>query len=316
MKATFIGFLFILITFYVGHAFPTNPKIMVIPMDSWCQENGFWTMYENQGQIIGSPNYEQAFQESRDLMQVVSKINTLMADRGFPLADMSQSIKNNARRTARNSLTVSKTTGSQLLTSSLDELNRQAKADIYIEVDFSINNVGPKKSLTYNIRALDSYTGKQVAGAGGTGIPTFTSEVPVLLEEAVIGHMDNFIARLQSYFDDCRTYGREITLELGVFDSNAGIDLESEFDGIELSEIIEKWIADNTINSQYLTSESTESILLFENVRIPLLKENGNPQDAGGFANELRKFLGKNYGLKTKNNSPSLGYAQIIIGDK
>ena len=293
-----------------------NPKIMVVPMDTWCQERGFWNVYENQGEIKGTPNYEQAVQDSRELMLVISKINNLMSDRGFPLADLSQSIKNNTRRTARNTLTTSKTSGSSLAVSALDELNRQAKADIIVEVDFSYNTVGPKHSVTYNLRALDAYTGKQVPGADCTGTPTFTSEIPVLLEEAVVGHMDNFISRLQYHFDDCRENGREVVIEVGVFDNGSGTDLESEYDGSELSEIIENWMAENTVKHQFLTSETTESIMLFENVRIPLLKENGMPQDASGFANELRKFLRTKYGIESKNNSPSLGYAQIIIGEK
>lgn len=293
-----------------------KPKIMVVPMDTWCQERGFWNVYENQGEIKGSPNYEQAVQDSRELMLVISKINSLMSNRGYTLADLSQSIKNNTRRTARNTLTTSKTSGSSLAVSALDELNRQAKADIIVEVDFSYNSIGPKHSVTYNLRALDAYTGKQVANAEGTGAPTFTSEIPVLLEEAVVGHMDNFISSLQSHFDDCSENGREVVIEIGVFDNGSGIDLENEYDGTELSEIIENWVAENTVNHQFLTSETTESIMLFENVRIPLQKENGMPQDASGFANELRKYLRTKYGIESKNNSPSLGYAQIIIGEK
>lgn len=293
-----------------------NPKIMVVPMDTWCQEREFWNNYENQGDIKGAPNYEQAVQDSRELMLVISKLNNLMNDRGFPLADLSQSIKNNARRTARNNLTTSKKSGSSLAVTPLDELNRQAKADIIIEVDFSYNTVGPKHSVTYNLRALDAYTGKQVAGVEGTGTPTFTSELPLLLEEAVVGHMDNFISSLQGYFDDCRTNGREVTIEIGVFDNGSGIDLESEYNGTELSQIIENWMAENTVGHKFLTSETTESIMLFENVRIPLLKENGMPLDAGGFANKLRNFLKTKYNIETKNISPSLGYAQVVIGEK
>lgn len=316
MKTILTSIILFLTCIMSGYAAPKNPKIMVIPMDVWCQENGFWNLYENQGEIKGSPNYEQAFQESRELMLVISKINNLMSDRGFPLADMAQSIKNNSRRTSRNSLTTSKNSGSSLAISPLDELNRQAKADIYVEVDFGLNNIGPKHSVTYNLRALDAYTGKQIAGVEGTGIPTYTSELPVLLEEAVVGNMDNFILRLQSHFDDYIENGREIVLECGVFDDGSGVDFESEFEGTELSDIIEKWIAENSVNQRYLTSEKTEDILLFEDVRIPLLKKDGNPQDASGFANELRKFLQSKYGIKTKNNSPSLGFAQIIIGEK
>lgn len=316
MKLRLINAFLMLAVACTAFAQGKNPKIMVVPMDTWCQERGFWNVYENQGEIKGTPNYEQAVQDSRELMLVISKINNLMSDRGFPLADLSQSIKNNTRRTARNTLTTSKTSGSSLAVSALDELNRQAKADIIVELYFSYNTVGPKHSVTYILRALDAYTGKQVAGANGTGTPTFTSEIPVLLEEAVVGHMDNFISRLQSHFDDCRENGREVVIEVGVFDNGSGTDLESEYDGSELSEIIENWMAENTVKHQFLTSETTESIMLFENVRIPLLKENGMPQDASGFANELRKFLRTKYGIESKNNSPSLGYAQIIIGEK
>ena len=316
MKSRLINAFLMLAVACTAFAQGKNPKIMVVPMDTWCQERGFWNVYENQGEIKGTPNYEQAVQDSRELMLVISKINNLMSDRGFPLADLSQSIKNNTRRTARNTLTTSKTSGSSLAVSALDELNRQAKADIIVEVDFSYNTVGPKHSVTYNLRALDAYTGKQVAGAEGTGTPTFTSEIPVLLEEAVVGHMDNFISRLQSHFDDCTENGREVVIEVGVFNNGSGTDLESEYDGSELSEIIENWMAENTVKHQFLTSETTESIMLFENVRIPLLKENGMPQDANGFANELRKFLRTKYGIESKNNSSSLGYAQIIIGEK
>lgn len=316
MKLRFINTILMLLVACALFAQGKNPKIMVIPMDTWCQERGFWTVFENQGEIKGTPNYEQAVQDSRELMLVISKINNLMSDRDFPLADLSQSIKNNTRRTARNTLTTSKTSGSSLSVSALDELNRQAKADILVEVDFSYNTIGPKHSVTYNLRALDAYTGKQVAGVNGTGTPTFTSEIPVLLEEAVVGHMDNFISRLQAHFDDCREKGREVVIEVGVFDNGTGTDLESEFEGSELSEIIENWMAEHSVKHQFLTSETTESIMLFENVRIPLLKENGMPQDASGFANELRKFLKTKYGIESKNNSPSLGYAQIIIGEK
>ena len=316
MKLRLINAFLMLVMACTAFAQGKNPKIMVVPMDTWCQERGFWNVYENQGEIKGMPNYEQAVQDSRELMLVISKINNLMSDRGFPLADLSQSIKNNTRRTARHTLTTSKTSGSSLAASALDGLNRQAKADIFVEVDFSYNTVGPKHSVTYNLRALDAYTGKQVAGAGGTGTPTFTSEIPVLLEEAIVGHMDNFISRLQSHFDDCKQNGREVVIEVGVFDNGSGTDLESEYNGSELSEIIENWMAENTVKHKFLTSEMTESIMLFEDVRIPLLKEHGMPQDASGFANELRKFLRAKYGIESKTNSPSLGYAQIIIGEK
>lgn len=292
-----------------------KPSIMVVPMDIWCQERGFWEVLENQGEIEGRPKYQQAIQDSRELVLVISEINNLFKDRGYGLKDLATSIKSNARRNARNMLLSSKN-NSSLSVSPLDELNRQVKADIVVEVDWSINTVGPKHSITYNIRALDSYTSKQIAGAQGTGKPQFTNELPVLLREAVVSNMDNFLYRLQTHFDDCIENGREIVIEVGVFDDGSGKDLESEYDGYELREIIENWLAENTVNNQFTMVESTENTMLFEGVRIQLLKDNGQPLDANGFLNELRRYLKSKYAIESKNVSPSLGYAQIIIGEK
>ena len=294
-----------------------TPKLMVIPMDVWCQEHGYWDVYENQGSISGVPNYENAIKENRELMMVISKINSLMKDRGYKqLADLSQSIKNNQKRSARNNLTTSRTSNSGLSVSALDELNRQVKADIFVEVDWGVNSTGPKNSISYNLRALDAYTGEPIAGVQGTGPSSFIAEIPSLLEEAVVSNMDTFLEQLQAYFDDCIENGRKVTIEVGVFDNGSSTNLESEFKGSELNEIIESWLANHTVNHQFLTSESTENIMLFEGVRIPLYKENGLPQDASGFINELRKYLKTEYNIESKNNSPSLGYAQIIIGEK
>jgi hypothetical protein len=292
-----------------------KPSIMVVPMDIWCQERGFWEVLENQGEIEGRPQYQQAIQDSRELVLVISEINNLFKDRGYGLKDLATSIKSNARRNARNMLLTSKN-NSSLSVSPLDELNRQVKADIVVEVDWSINTVGPKHSITYNIRAIDSYTSKQIAGAQGTGKPQYTNELPVLLREAVVSNMDNFLYRLQTHFDDCIENGREVVIEVGVFDDGSGKDLELEYDGYELREIIEKWLSENTVNNQYTMVESTENTMLFEGVRIQMLKDNGQPLDASGFLNELRRFLKSKYAIESKNVSPSLGYAQIVIGEK
>ncbi len=294
-----------------------TPKLMVVPMDVWCQENGFWNVYENQGDIAGAPNYQAAVQDSRELMAVISKLNYMFTERGYSqLIDLSQSIKNIQRRTARNTLTASKTSGSSISSTPLDELNRQVKADIFVEVDWSVNAMGPKNSVSYILRALDAYTGEPVASAQATGPSSIVTEPSRLLEEAVVSNMDNFLGQLQKHFDDCIENGRKVTLEINVFDNGSNIDLEKEYADKELKEIIEEWVGQHAVKHQFLTSESTESTLLLEGVRIPLYKANGLGQDASGFANELRRYLKQKYNIVSKNNSPKLGYAQIIIGEK
>ena len=42
-----------------------------------------------------------------------------------------------------------------------------------------MKKMGPKSSITYNLRALDAYSDKQVAGAEGTGKGSFSSRITI-----------------------------------------------------------------------------------------------------------------------------------------
>lgn len=65
-----------------------KPTLMVVPSDAWCNEHGYLESYDNQGTTTSVPNYAQALQNNKDVNNVISKINSLMADRGFPLKDL------------------------------------------------------------------------------------------------------------------------------------------------------------------------------------------------------------------------------------
>lgn len=293
-----------------------KPSLMVVPSDSWCTSNRVMEVYYNQGVEEYIPDYKLALLHA-DLMNVISKINILMADRGFPLKDLSATMKSINKVNAENSQMTSKTSGAALAESPLDRIRRAAKSDIILEVDWQVKSTGPKKSITYNLRALDAYTSKQVAGAQGTGAPSFSAEVAVLLEEAVLVNMDSFVNQLQAHFDDLLTNGREVTLDLLVFDNGSGVDLETEFGGSELIEGIDNWMAQNTVNHRFSKSDGTETMALYEGVRIPLYKANGMAQDTDGFARELRSFLKKApYNLEVKIVNRGLGRAALVIGEK
>ena len=64
--------------------------------------------------------------------------------------------------------------------------------------------------------------------------------------------------------------GREIILRVKVWD-DWDEDLESEeFGDDELGMIIEEWMDENTMNGRYNTTDMTETMALFEQVRIPM----------------------------------------------
>lgn len=295
-----------------------KPTLMVLPSDLWCNQNGYTQQYDDQGTARVMPDYKAALQNSMDLKLAIAKINDLMAERGFPLKDVEQQIKMVEQQQAELNLTMSKN-GNEIAETPLDRLFRTAKADIILELSWSVSQTGPKKTLTYILEAKDSYTGKSIGGANGSSAPSFSAEVPVLLEEAVVANIDNFNNRLQAYFDDLFENGREVALEVRVFDNNeAGIDLETEYpDGDELADVIDNWMEQNTVKGRFSKLGSSENYVIYEQVRIPLFKTNGAAMDTESFAKNLRNVLRKPpYNIPVKIMNRGLGRAVLILGEK
>lgn len=291
-----------------------KPVIMVVPSDLWCNRNGYMQYMDVDGVESRYPDYRKALMEDADLMLVISKINEMMTERGFPLKNLESSLKSIETAAAEDALTASRT-GSMLAESPLDRLKRTAKADIWMQVTWTVNQIGPKRSVTFNLQGLDAYSDKQIAGASGTGATSFSSEVPVLLEEAVLQNIDNFNSQLQEHFDRLFENGREVKAVIRAWDSFAD-GLEAEFDGMELSEIIEDWIGGNTVGGRYNMTDATESFMSFEQVMIPLFNDSGRAVDTRLWLRGLQKFLRDTYGIDSKLMMRGLGYAQLVVGEK
>ncbi|TXB66089.1 hypothetical protein FRY74_05830 [Vicingus serpentipes] len=294
-----------------------KPTLMVVPSDAWCIKNGYVMEFDNDGTTTKIPDYKKAMQENTDILLVISSINDMMAERGFPLKNLESAMKTLASNAAEDNMRSSKESGASVNESPIDALKKVAKADIIIQLTWTVNTTGPKKSITFILQGLDAYTDKQIAGANGTGAPSFSAEVPVLLKEAVTAHIDNFSASLQSHFDDMFANGREVIIRIQTWDSWDG-DLESEdYGDDELGILIEDWMAENTVKGRFSTTDMTESMALFEQVRIPLFDERGRAQDARRFASGLRKWLKADPRLiESKLVMKGLGRATLILGEK
>lgn len=294
-----------------------KPTIMVVPSDNWCVQNGYVQKFDNMGTEMTLPDYRAALQQNSDLLLAISKINEMMTERGFPLKNLESSLKTLMNQEAEDAMLTNKE-GGGVAESPIDKLKKVAKADIWMQLTYTVNQVGPKRSLTFNLQGLDAYTDKQIAGASGTSEPSFTSELAILIEQAVLMHIDNFNAQLQSHFDDIFANGREIVVRIKTWD-DAGFDLEEEFDGDELGMIIEDWMSDNTKHGRFNTTDATENMMLFEQVRIPLeMEEDGKVRqvDARRWVNGLRKYLKSEYDIESKLMMQGLGQAQLVIGAK
>lgn len=309
MKKLFLYLVFSLLV-VAGFSQAKKPTIMVVPSDVWCNQHGFVTEYDNMGTKTTVPDYKKALQTDPDLLLAISKIGEMMTERGFPLKDLGSSLKALDTEAAEESVSAMDQGG--IAESPIDKLRKVAKADIWMQLTWTINSVGPKKSLTFNLQGLDAYTDKQIAASSGTGDPSFSAELPVLLEESILSHIDQFNSQLQTFFDDLFENGREVSLECKRT-NDSDINFESEFEGDELSFIIEDWLAANTKEGRFSTSDVSENRVKFEQVRIPLFAENGRALDTRTWARGLQKELRSKYHIKSKLSTKGLGQAYIII---
>jgi hypothetical protein len=293
-----------------------KPTLMILPSDNWCEQRLFNTVFDNQGTKQKVPNYKQAFQEDTEIGQVISKIGSLMIDRGFPLKDAEQELKAIESRNAEDNMTNSNGSGSSIAESPLDKLKNKAKSDIIIQIWWKINKTDQGKSVSFILEAFDAYTSKRIASSTGNGTPNNTDIIPVLLQNAISANIDPFAAQLQSHFDDIINNGREILLTVKKWNS-WDKNLETEIDGKEITDYVNEWLQKNTVKGRFSMADATENILRCDQVRIPLYDSNNNSIDARQFAKGLQKhFKGTPFNFEVKLMTRGLGEAILVLGEK
>ncbi len=293
-----------------------KPTLMILPSDNWCEQRYFNSVFDNQGTKQKVPNYKQAFQEDSEIGQVISKIGSLMIDRGFPLKDAEQELKAIEARNSEDNINTSTSSGSSISESPLDKLKNKAKADIIIQIWWKINKTEQGKSVSFTLEAFDTYTSKRIAASSGTSSPNNTDITPVLLQNAILSYIDPFAAQLQSHFDDMFNNGREVLLTVKKW-NNWDKNMETEVNGKEVSEYITEWLQKNTVKGRFSNSDATENTLKFDQVRIPIFDTNNNGIDARQFAKGLQKYLkDAPFNFEVKIMTRGLGEAILVLGEK
>lgn len=217
------------------------------------------TNFDNQGTTVKIPDYKAAFQDDAELSTVISIVGGLLAECGYPLKDSEQELKNLDVRQGEDNAMMSTTSGAALVESPLDVLKRKSKSDMIIQIGWSVNKEAAGKSVTFQLDAIDSYTSKRIASATGTG-DAADDIVPRLLENAVKAHIPEFTQKLDNYFYELGIKGREIVLTIKRWDSWEN-DLETEYEGEELTDCIVEWLNQNTVGGNFNLSDATENFM-------------------------------------------------------
>ncbi len=304
---------------YTNFAQAKKPKLMVVPSTIWCKEHGYYTEIDKFGVKEQIPNYQKAYESNHDLYNANAQISALLQDRGFPVEDFlaslnalnqgsSEDMAMNMDREGKGKSTITE--------SQLDKVKTRVKADIIIELDWEVITIGPKKRISYTMRGLDAYSGKQIAKGGDIGDESISSPIPVLLREVVLKSIDNFNARLQAHFEDLFTNGREIKVEIRKWE-NWDKDFETEYNNEELNVLLKDWMSKNTVKGRFTTVQSTETKIVYDQVRIPMYNDSKTAIDAEDFGRQIKKFLkAAPFTIESKIDARGLGWVIIICGSK
>lgn len=289
-----------------------QPTIMVMPADQWCVEQGYYSTYEDpqSGETKKVMEYKEAFQEDEEIGLVISKIGEMFGERGFPLRDMKQKMKQIDQDQALDQAEgggrgTKKTLKQKILT--------QAKADIIIYMNWDLKKDGPYKQITFQMDAVDPYIAENVGNASGTG-PKNTGNINKLLEESVLEHVTNLQSQMQDYFDDLNKNGRKIRMRLKVASGSQYnlTDYCSSKEKFAFGQIFEDAVTFEAVNKVYRIGSKTNTQIAFDMIRIPMFYKRETAFGTSEVAMNASDFA-KKVSEKVVNNCKRLTMDQIDI---
>jgi len=292
-----------------------KPSIMVFPDDIWMNANGFMKEVDNQGVKVFEPDYKSAIL-NEELGQVITKIEKMMNERSYRLTNLSQTLKSLQEEEALRNMETSED-GNNIQMSQKEKLLNLAKPDLILYVNWKVNSIGPKKSVYFSMKAVDAGTNKPAGAADGTGNELIGANLGVMLETAVLSHIDNFNGQLMQYFEEIVAKGREISVEIQVFENSPKrLNTEINEDGDELSDDLTQWMKKNTVNGAFTISQKASSSMKFTGVRIPLRGSDGAAFSNDDFGTSLRKYIRSTHKIICSSYIVGTGKTIVIIGGK
>lgn len=307
-KLYFAALLFCVSTSVMAQA--VLPTIMVRPGTQWCSANGCVKVEDNQGQKVQVFDYDKAMNNPKMLQSIVS-IEGLLKDEGLKVSSLKgkTSIVNEF---AAEELLMDDEDGNFIEKSALDASRERATADIYLDLNWTIEAHGPKKQLSYVLEGKDAYTGEEVCSVTGLGEPSISSTDATLLREAVLGKIPELKDRLNAYFSGILERGRNVHVAIRV-SSGSNVHLETPVQGGNLGRVINKWILKNAVQHRAEAERSSRTSANY-NVNIALYDEDELPMTTEDFLWQLSDYLNAApFNIKTRVANQGLGRATLII---
>ena len=289
-----------------------KPTLMILPSDAMLQRLGCVKTIDNQGVTSYQRDYQKAFIKDSDLKFVISEIQSQFVRVGFPLEDLEQSLKSlNNTLAADNAGNIMQDSKTMLLSA--------VHPDIILEMDYQsvIDNRSRNlnSTVTYSLKAIDSYSNKTIASIQNTGISN-SDGITKTMKKEIENNIFKFTDQIKTAFADIVKNGREISLRIAM-SSNSKIKFtDLTANNSTLDNFIYTWLKNNTFGGTFKRDMATDIEIRYKNIRIKTLDQNGQPYTAFDFANKLISALRSTYSINCKNDTQSLSDAFILIDGK
>ena len=290
------------------------PTIIVFPSDTWMNDHGYMRTVENDGETEYIPNYNDAFVQTRDMGATIQAVQKVFEERKFEHEDLQSLLKDMKRERAEEMANAMD--GDETEKGGMDELMQQARPDIRVDVDYGVQAVGPRKNISYTLKAVDAYTSEQIASIEGS-IQMTMDPTDLAMRKAVAGNCDDFCQQIIDYFLDLRDNGRKINVVFRAA-KGAGINFikdEIGDDGDTYDEFLYEWVKKHAVKSSCKKGRKTANMVEFKAVRIPFFNEDDEPIEAEDWAKGVRKAFNAETGIKvSKGQGNTLGRVNFLVG--
>ncbi|MBX2906511.1 MAG: hypothetical protein KF744_10765 [Taibaiella sp.] len=173
------------------------------------------------------------------------------------------------------------------------QIIEMAACDIYVVVDVDAQSDHTGASVNVALTAYDIATGNSLANKVGTSGKFFTNDFGKLTARAVNNCADDFVNTMSRKFDEMAAKGKSLFIDFS-FAENSTANMTTpieRYNKMPLSELLENWLAKNSINGAYHIQGITKLKLVADEVHIPVLKSNGVAYSTNEFAVEVCKFI-------------------------
>lgn len=215
----------------------------------------------------------------------IARVQEAFDDKGYTTVDFAGRLK--AARDAR-------VFTSENQTDIKSQIIEMAGCDIYVVVDVDTKSDQSGSSATVALTAYDVATGNSLANKVGSSGKFLTNDLGKLTARAVANSADEFVNSMSRKFDEMAAKGKSLFIDFS-FAENSSANMTTpieKYNKMPLSELLENWLAKNSINGVYHIQGVTKLKLVADEVHVPVLKSNGVAYSTNEFAVEVCKFIG------------------------